>query len=93
MKNKRFFIYIQGIVQGVGFRPYIYNLALSYKLKGWVNNTSEGVYIEIEGDEQSTASFINDVPQKAPPLSQIESITVEEKPLHNYTDFDINRSA
>ncbi len=44
-------IHITGIVQGVGFRPFIYSLALRHKLKGWVRNTSAGVDIVIEGPQ------------------------------------------
>ena len=51
-------IHITGIVQGVGFRPFVYNLALRMNLAGWVNNTSAGVDINIEGDEKKVKSFI-----------------------------------
>ena len=46
---KRLFLKVEGIVQGVGFRPFVYNQALALNLKGWINNNSEGVYIDVEG--------------------------------------------
>ena len=58
MKIKRVFIKVEGIVQGVGFRPFVYNLALSKGLNGWVNNDSEGVSIDIEGSEDNIEMFI-----------------------------------
>jgi len=47
---KRIFVKVEGIVQGVGFRPFVYKMAHSLKLKGWVNNNSEGVYIDVQGE-------------------------------------------
>ena len=46
-------VHISGIVQGVGFRPFVYNLAMSLNLKGWVKNTSAGVDIEVDGDKET----------------------------------------
>ena len=53
-----YLIKITGIVQGVGFRPYIYNIAKKFSLNGWVLNDSNGVEIHIEGHKESTSSFI-----------------------------------
>ena len=61
MSIKRKFIEINGIVQGVGFRPFIYNLAIKNNLNGWVNNTAMGVLIDAEGDNRSLDVFINNI--------------------------------
>ena len=90
MEPVRTKILVKGIVQGVGFRPFIYNLAQSLNLKGYVNNSSKGVTIEIEG-ENSTV-FINRLTSEAPPLSQIMSVDIIPMPYHGYTDFQIFES-
>jgi hydrogenase maturation protein HypF len=82
-------IHIIGIVQGVGFRPFIFNLASDYDLTGWVCNSASGVDIEISGPSEILDQFSADISQKAPPLSQIDSITVEEIPLQDFPDFQI----
>ena len=74
MENTR--IHIKGIVQGVGFRPFVYNLAVKYGLRGWCLNDSEGVVIEVEGDP--AAPFMDELRNSPPPLSRIESMTVEK---------------
>lgn len=90
--NKRIFIKVSGIVQGVGFRPFVYNLATSLKLKGWVNNNSEGVYIDLQGPEESLKKFTYDLENNAPPLSYIDNIGIEEKELVDYSEFSIKES-
>jgi len=67
-------IHINGIVQGVGFRPFIYNLAVEHNLAGWVCNSASGVDIEVTGDTNDVSSFTTAIPQQAPPLAQIDSI-------------------
>lgn len=88
----RTFIKVHGIVQGVGFRPFIYRIALEENLNGWVNNNSEGVYIDIEGQKSSVDSFIKKLNTCAPPLSNIENILIEKKTLKNYKKFSIKPS-
>lgn len=85
-------IHIQGVVQGVGFRPFVYNLALNLKLTGWVRNTSAGVDIEIEGDPQTLDSFITALREQAPPLSRIDEFEVTERPTDGFTEFKIIHS-
>ena len=58
---------IKGIVQGVGFRPFVYRLALAYHLKGWVLNDSSGVTIEIEGTQDAIDNLIDHLVTKPPP--------------------------
>lgn len=92
MVKKRFFIIVKGIVQGVGFRPFVYNLAISNNLKGWVNNNSEGVYIDVEGDKILINILIKELNENPPPLSLIENISIEEKTLYGYDKFIIRES-
>ncbi|MDU3722067.1 carbamoyltransferase HypF [Clostridium celatum] len=92
MSIKRKFIEINGIVQGVGFRPFIYNLAIKNNLNGWVNNTAMGVLIDAEGDNRSLDVFINNIKNNPPPLSKINKIIVKEKKVINYKEFTIKES-
>lgn len=85
-------ILINGIVQGVGFRPFIYNLALRDQLTGWVRNTSGGVEIEVCGPESSLERFLSSISAEAPPLSRIESIAHEPIPPDGYDGFQIQHS-
>lgn len=93
MTKRRIFIKVSGIVQGVGFRPFVYNLATSLFLTGWVNNNSEGVYIDVEGANENINEFMYKLKSTPPPLSRIEKILVEEKPIENYSDFLIKESS
>ena len=85
-------IHITGIVQGVGFRPFVYNLAVSMNLKGWVKNTSAGVEIEVDGDKETLDSFLQRLRDKAPPLSRIDEFTASFGPGNGFTQFDIIHS-
>jgi hydrogenase maturation protein HypF len=82
----------KGIVQGVGFRPFVYQLAVKHKLKGWVCNTSEDVKIEVEGDKTSIEQFFAELQQNAPPLAQIESVSINYHPPQGYQGFEIRHS-
>ena len=88
MKAKK--ILTQGIVQGVGFRPYIYRLATDLNLKGSVRNLGNVVEIIIEGE--NTDEFIERLPNELPPIAKIDSIIVEDVGENNYTDFKIIES-
>jgi len=83
---------ITGIVQGVGFRPFVYNLAVAHGLCGWVRNTSAGVEIEVEGAADALDLFTRQLVSKAPPLARIESITVTDVAPNSYTSFVILQS-
>jgi hydrogenase maturation protein HypF len=80
-------IIIKGIVQGVGFRPAVYNLADSLDLKGYVTNTSEGVLVDIEGAR--VADFVQRIRGESPSLSRITDLTVTPLPHKGYTHFTI----
>jgi hydrogenase maturation protein HypF len=85
---------VRGVVQGVGFRPFIYQLATRYNLKGWVCNTSEGVKIEIEGESGAVEQFLRALPKEAPPRASVENITVKHLPAKSerYQKFEIVHS-
>jgi hydrogenase maturation protein HypF len=85
-------ISVRGIVQGVGFRPFVYGLAVEHSLKGWVYNTSEDVKIEVEGETKALRQFELELQTKAPPLAHIENITIEYYPPRGYKDFEIRHS-
>jgi hydrogenase maturation protein HypF len=85
-------ISVRGVVQGVGFRPFVYQLAVHHNLRGWVCNTSEDVKIEVEGEAKDIEQFIKDLKVQAPPLSHIEDITVTVGEPGNYTKFEIRES-
>jgi len=77
-------ININGIVQGVGFRPYIYQLAVRHKLRGHVANTASGVHIHVEGPPAAIEAFLDSIPAEAPPLAQITDVrTSAADPEHN----------
>jgi hydrogenase maturation protein HypF len=85
-------IHVTGVVQGVGFRPFVYQLADRHGLAGWVCNTSAGVDIEIEGPPQALTQFLTDLKAEAPPLACIESISATDHPPDGYQQFEIRRS-
>jgi hydrogenase maturation protein HypF len=85
-------ISVKGVVQGVGFRPFVYQLAGKYRLNGWVCNTSEDVRIEVEGERKKLNRFIFDLQRQAPPMSVIESIDVTFLPPCGCVGFKILES-
>ena len=85
-------IRVQGVVQGVGFRPFVYRLAREHNLNGWVRNTSGNVEILVEGHAASIDLFVNDLKTKAPPLARIESIKASSCAPQGFTDFEIHQS-
>ena len=86
-------IHVTGVVQGVGFRPFVYGLATRLDLRGWVCNTSAGVEIVVQGQTSKVESFIQSLEQEAPPLAIIDSITIRTETLNIIsTKFDIRSS-
>ena len=85
-------ISVRGIVQGVGFRPFVYGLAIKHNLKGWVYNTSEDVKIEVEGEAQAIKQFEQELKIKAPPLAHIESVITKYHAPRGYKKFEIRQS-
>ena len=85
-------IHVTGIVQGVGFRPFVYGLAARFDLYGWVCNTSAGVEIHIEGDQENINSFIESLSNEKPPLAVIDQINTTDVQSENFKTFDIRPS-
>ncbi|WP_094603771.1 Carbamoyltransferase HypF [Sporomusa silvacetica DSM 10669] len=85
-------IQITGIVQGVGFRPFVYNLARRYGVKGWVSNNASGVEIEVEGSQTAISGFLADLNSQTPPLAVVDTLMVKDCQLCGYVDFRITAS-
>lgn len=85
-------VHIAGIVQGVGFRPFVYNLATRLNLKGWVRNTSAGVDIEVDGEADALNSFVTSLRDGAPPLSRIDEFSASFQAASGFRSFDIVHS-
>lgn len=86
-------IKVNGIVQGVGFRPFVYRLAKKLNLKGYVLNLGDaGVEIEVEGDKKTIEIFIKKLKEEKPPLAEINEIKVEYRKEKGYEDFIIRKS-
>ncbi len=83
---------VKGIVQGVGFRPFVYQLATTLNLKGQVANTSNGVTILLEGPLAGIESFLQGLTTQSPPLAHITHVEVEPLAPTGYTDFSIHQS-
>ncbi len=83
---------MRGVVQGVGFRPWIYNLARRHQLAGFVLNSPRGVFIEIEGPPAALDSFLAAMHRDAPPLVRIAEIQRSEIPATGETGFAIRES-
>ena len=83
---------VRGVVQGVGFRPFVYQLATRHDLSGWVCNTSGDVKIEVEGDKEALAGFLSELVGSAPPLAHIEEVATSNYPPGGYSGFEIRHS-
>lgn len=86
-------IRVNGIVQGGGFRPYIYRLAAQEHITGWVQNSSTGVVIEAEGKPGSIASFIHQIKQQPPPLAVTREIYSEPIANVGSAEYTVRRSS
>lgn len=86
-------IKIIGIIQGVGFRPFVYNLANSLGLTGWVGNVDGGVVIVAEGKYDDLQGFVERLGSEAPPLAHIKAIDVSGKPYCGFKTFSIIESS
>lgn len=90
--NEALELKVTGVVQGVGFRPFVYRMAQKYHLVGWVYNNTEGVFIHVEGSEESLDRFVVEIAQNAPDAAQIKEIDISEvDPQHPHA-FEIRFS-
>ncbi|MCF6154327.1 MAG: carbamoyltransferase HypF [Candidatus Brocadia sp.] len=90
---ERIQISVRGLVQGVGFRPFIYNLATKFSLAGFVQNDTNGVFIDVEGRNESIKEFLDHLMKSPPPHVIIEDIRYRSFPPKGYKEFVIEESA
>ena len=83
---------ISGVVQGVGFRPFLFVLAKKYQLKGEVSNTAGGVLVIVEGSSENIKNFTNDIYVKNPLLASVTGIETFDVELSNFSLFQIVKS-
>ena len=83
---------LDGRVQGVGFRPFVYRLALAHGLHGWVYNDAGSVYVQAEGNDEALDRFTAELIRDAPPLAQPHLISSEAVTPEAHTDFTIRHS-
>ena len=83
---------IKGIVQGVGFRPFVYNLAKKHNLVGYVLNNTSGVFIDVEGEQKAVKKFIQHVNSSPPPQAEIYDMQSQQVETFGYQDFTIQES-
>ena len=85
----RLSVRVQGVVQGVGFRPFVYRIALAHGLTGWVRNRPDGVEIEVQGGLPALDGFLAALERERPAPARIERIAAEARPELNETGFSI----
>src|SRR6266516_6823077 len=86
-------ISVKGVVQGVGFRPFVYGLAPRFNLHGWVCNTSGGVEILLQGQLSDIDNFIYSLTAEAPALAKIDDVKVSDELTNDeYSTFEIKES-
>ncbi|WP_456321799.1 carbamoyltransferase HypF [Palaeococcus sp. (in: euryarchaeotes)] len=91
---KAYHIHVEGIVQGVGFRPFVYRIAYEHDLRGYVKNLGDaGVEIVVEGKDADIKAFLNDLKHKKPPLARVEKIKKKEVPPIGFDKFYIEKSS
>jgi hydrogenase maturation protein HypF len=87
-----FHIHIEGIVQGVGFRPFVYQLATHRGLVGWVNNTNDGLHIEISALQDKAEAFYQHIIRHPPKLATITRHEIQKSSYQEFTQFAIIES-
>lgn len=92
MSIKSLHITVKGLVQGVGFRPFIFRIATRYNLSGWVRNTNENVMILVTGKQADLNTFLFAVRQEAPAAAVIEEVLTEKAETTVFPDFSILKS-
>lgn len=93
-KNRRAYnIQVRGLVQGVGFRPFIYRIASRNNLNGWVENRNDGVVIRIEGGDRDIDQFLSDFEKEVPPVAKIQILDKTAVEPENLSGFEIIKSS
>lgn len=90
---KRYFLKVQGVVQGVGYRPYVFNQADIYNIKGWVSNSGSSLIIDFEGERNNIKKFLNKIIKQPPVLANIVSVEITLKKYVGYKLFQIVESS
>lgn len=85
-------IQVKGIVQGVGFRPFVYRIAKKYLIDGWVLNATDGVFIHAEGETKLLDEFVIELSENPPAASKVEEVALKEVPLEDFDSFEIRFS-
>ncbi|MFA6756916.1 MAG: carbamoyltransferase HypF [Sulfurospirillaceae bacterium] len=93
MSKKRVSYKVEGLVQGVGFRPFVYTLATKLNLTGFIKNSVSGVYMELQGEENKLKEFLQEFHLNLPPLARVDKIIQKELKLTNENSFKIEKSA
>ncbi|MDQ3199463.1 MAG: carbamoyltransferase HypF [Verrucomicrobiota bacterium] len=89
---ERIRVQVRGAVQGVGFRPFVYRLATELSLCGWVNNSSKGVFLEVEGEAAQLQKFLSRLTTEKPPRAVIQSCESVQLDAVGYESFEIRES-
>ena len=92
MNRERLKVIVRGAVQGVGFRPFVYRLASELTLKGWVSNSSQGVFVELEGPRAALDEFSIRLRKEKPPRAIIQSLESSFLDAIGYSGFEIRES-
>ena len=74
-------IEVHGVVQGVGFRPFVFNAALRHNICGWVLNATAGVFVHAEGEPEDIDALVMEINSNAPAASRVDEINMKEAPL------------
>jgi hydrogenase maturation protein HypF len=85
-------VIVEGIVQGVGFRPFVYTLAARHALAGWVRNTAQGVEMEVEGEAPAVQAFLDALDERRPPLAHLDRVLAERVAPRGHRGFAIRAS-
>ena len=85
-------IRVRGIVQGVGFRPFVYRMAHAHQICGWVLNGEGGVEIHAEGEPDALCSFLERLRTDAPAAAAIDTVAIDDVEIAGFADFTIRES-
>ena len=85
-------IHVKGIVQGVGFRPFVYRIAKKHLVNGWVLNAVDGVHVHAEAETELLDAFVVALSEEAPAAAVVKEIDLAEVPVEGFKDFEIRFS-
>src|SRR5882724_11607067 len=90
---RRLCLMVHGAVQGVGFRPFVFRLATEHNLAGWIQNSPQGVHIEVEGNSEQLESFLDRFKREALPLGVVHGVESTRLDATGYDGFEIRESS